>query len=114
MSISFKDIEDIRIISIKSKIEIGRGDVALRDQINEALEQGKKKIILDLAKTTYIDSAGVGELTRSFTSVSNAGGCLVLLNLTKKSRDLLTLTKLITVFDVFDDEQKAVEFLKNS
>lgn len=113
MSISYRDMEDIRIVSVKNKIEIGRGDVALRDQITEALKEGKKKIVLDLEKATYIDSAGVGELTRSFTTVSNAGGHLVLLNLTKKSRDLLTLTKLITVFDVFDKEEEAIDFLKN-
>ncbi len=113
MSISSKDIEDIRIISVKDKIEIGRGDVALRNKIIESLEENRKKIILDLEKATYIDSAGVGELTRSYTTVANSGGDLVLLNLTKKSRDLLTLTKLITVFDVFDNEKEAIDFLKN-
>lgn len=112
MSITFRDIDDIRILSIKSKIEIGRGDVALREQITSALENGFKNIILDLGKATYIDSAGVGEITRSFTTVNNAGGNLVLLNLTKKSRDLLTLTKLITVFEVFDKEQEAIDYLK--
>jgi anti-sigma B factor antagonist len=114
MSISFRDIDDIRIISVRNKIELGRGDVALRNHIMESLEENKKKIILDLEKTTYIDSAGVGELTRSFTTVANSGGSLVLLNLTKKSRDLLTLTKLITVFDVFDDEKEALDFLKKT
>jgi len=113
MNITHRDKDDIRILDIKDKIEIGRGDVALRESILKSLDDNQRKIVLNLAKVSYIDSAGVGELTRSYTTVSNAGGKLVLLNLTKKSRDLLTLTKLISVFDVYNDEQEAISDLQN-
>ena len=82
--------------------------MALREEVRKLLAEGKKKIVLNLAEVNYIDSSGLGELVSSYTAVKNAGGELKLLNLTSKVRDLLVITKLVTVFDVKDDEASAV------
>jgi len=94
------------------KITIGEGSVALRTAIRRLLEEGKKKILLNLAKVSYIDSSGIGELVSSYTSIGKEGGQLKLLNLTQKLEDLLTITKLLTVFDVYDSEEEALASFK--
>ena len=81
----------------------------LKDKVNSLLNQGRKKIVLNLAEVPYIDSAGLGEVVRTFTTVSRQGGSLKLLNLTKRITDLLAITKLLTVFDTYDSEQEAVQ-----
>jgi anti-sigma B factor antagonist len=81
----------------------------LKDKVNSLLNQGRKKIVLNLAEVPYIDSAGLGEVVRTFTTVSRQGGSLKLLNLTKRITDLLAITKLLTVFDTYDSEQDAVQ-----
>ena len=91
------------------RIVLGDELETLRGAVQSLLTQGKKKIILNLAEVSYIDSSGVGELVRSFTSVRNQGGELKLLNLTQKVHDVLHVTKLYTVFDIRDDEFKAVK-----
>lgn len=103
-----RDNGDVRIISLSGKITIGSGDVAMREVITENLEQGHTKILLDLAGITAIDSSGIGEMVASYTSAKNRGAQLKLLNLSKKISDILQVTQLITVFDVFDDEEEAV------
>jgi len=85
------------------------GDEMLKDKVNSLLNQGRKKIVLNLAEVPYIDSAGLGEVVRTFTTVSRQGGNLKLLNLTKRITDLLAITKLLTVFDTYDSEQDAVQ-----
>jgi len=80
----------------------------LRELIRDQLSKGNKQILLNLADVTYIDSSGIGELVSAYTAVSNQGGQLKLLNLTKKVHDLLQITKLYTVFDIHDDEAKAI------
>lgn len=100
---------DVTIVKLSGKITIGEGDIALRDVVNEVLEEGHRKIILDLSDVSYMDSAGIGELIRGYTTVTNRGGKLKLLNLTKKIKDLLTITKLITIFEDFDEENLAVK-----
>jgi len=84
------------------------GSAALRDEVRDQVTHGHPKILLNLADVTYIDSAGLGELTGSYTSVKNRGGQLKLLSLTKRVHDLMQITKLYTVFDVYDDEKKAI------
>ena len=81
----------------------------LKDKVNSLLNQGQKKIVLNLAEVPYIDSAGLGEIVRTFTTVSRQGGSLKLLNLTKRITDLLAITKLLTVFDTYDSENEAVQ-----
>jgi anti-sigma B factor antagonist len=97
---------------MSGKITIGEGSVALRTAIRRLLEESKKKILLNLAGVGYIDSSGIGELVSSYTAINNAQGQLKLLSLTQKLQDLLTITKLLTVFDTFDSEEEALASFK--
>ena len=99
---------DVIILDMDGKITIGEGSVAVRSAIRRLLEGGKKKILLNLAGVNYIDSSGIGELVSSYSTINREGGQLKLLNLTQKIQDLLAITKLLTVFDVYDDEQAAL------
>ena len=99
---------DVTVLDMDGKITIGDGSVALRSAVKRLLEEGKKKVLLNLAGVSYIDSSGIGELVSSYTSINNANGQLKLLNLTQKLQDLLTITKLLTVFDVYDSEADAL------
>jgi anti-sigma B factor antagonist len=99
---------DITILDLDGKVTIGEGSVALRTAIRRLLGEGKNKILLNLAGVGYIDSSGIGELVSSFTAVKKEGGNLKLLNLTQKIQDLLAITKLLTVFDVFENEGEAL------
>jgi len=93
---------------VSGRITLGEGCVQLRQLIRDELAKGNKNLLVNLADVSYIDSSGIGELVSAFTAVSNQGGQLKLLNLTKKVHDLLQITKLYTVFDVHDDEAKAI------
>jgi anti-sigma B factor antagonist len=105
---STRETHDISIIDLSGQLTMGDACAGIRDEVRDELGQGTRKIILNLADVTYIDSAGLGELTAAFTSVNNRDGKLKLLNLTKRVRDLMQITKLYTVFDVYDDEKKAI------
>jgi len=102
-----REVNDIMIIDLSGQITLGEASAAIRDEVRDQLGSKFSKILLNLADVTYIDSAGLGELTAAYTSVRNRGGELKLLNLTKRVRDLMQITKLYTVFDVYDDEKKA-------
>ena len=108
MKTSTRQVDGITIVDLSGRITLGEGSVVLRDTIRDLLSKGSKKLLLNLAEVTYIDSSGIGELVSAFTTVRNQGGELKLLNLTKKVHDLLQITKLYTVFDVKDDEASAV------
>ncbi len=108
LNISERQAGDVTILDMDGKVTIGEGSVALRTTIRRLLSEGKKNILLNLGSVGYIDSSGIGELVSSFTSVSKEGGTLKLLNLTEKIQDLLAITKLLTVFDVFEDEGAAL------
>jgi anti-sigma B factor antagonist len=108
LNISERHAGDVTILDMDGKITIGEGSVALRTAIRRLLEEGKKKILLNLAKVNYIDSSGIGELVSSYTAIGKESGQLKLLNLTQKLEDLLTITKLLTVFDVYDSEEEAL------
>ena len=99
---------DVTVLDMSGKITIGEGSVALRTAVRRMLEEGKKKILLNLAGVGYIDSSGIGELVSSYTAINKDGGQLKLLNLTQKLQDLLTITKLLTVFDVYESESEAL------
>lgn len=101
------DRSDVRTIKLSGKITIGAGDVEIRELIHHALDEGKRKILLDLGDVKAIDSSGIGELVSSYTTVTKRGGHLALVHLSPKINDILQVTQLITVFDVFDDQESA-------
>ena len=103
-----REVGGITVLDLNGKITLGEGGPILRDAVRAQISQGSQKILLNLADVTYIDSAGLGELTSAFTSMKNRNGQLKLLNLTKRVHDLLQITKLYTVFDVYDDEREAI------
>jgi anti-sigma B factor antagonist len=109
MKIAIREVDHVTIVDLDGRIVLGDETEQLRSAVRELIAKGKKKIILNLAGVDYIDSSGVGELVASFTAVRNAGGELKLLNLTQKVHDVLNVTKLYTVFDIKDDEFKAVK-----
>ena len=109
MQIHQRSVGDVTIIDINGKMTLGEGDELLRDKVNSLIQQGQKKLILNLAEVPYIDSAGLGEIVRTYTTVSRQGGSLKLLNLTKRIQDLLLITKLLTVFETFDSEEEAIK-----
>ena len=109
MKTSARQVNGVTVVDLSGRITLGEGSVVLRDTVRELLSKGNKKILLNLGEVNYIDSSGIGELVSAFTTVRNQGGDLKLLNLTKKVHDLLQITKLYTVFDVKDDEAKAVK-----
>ena len=112
MTIKARRIDDIVILDFGGRITIGEGTLILRNEIHKLLDAGNSKFLLNLADVDYIDSSGLGELVTSFTTVRNKNGQLKLLNLTRRVRDLLQITKLLTVFDTFDNETEALKSLK--
>jgi anti-sigma B factor antagonist len=109
MQIEERIVNDVTILDLKGKITLGEGDEALKDKINSLVHQNRKKILLNLEDVPYIDSAGLGEIVRTYTTVSRQGGQLKLVNLTKRITDLLSITKLLTVFETFDSEPEALK-----
>jgi anti-sigma B factor antagonist len=108
MQIEERAVGDVMILDVTGKLTIGDGDELLKDKINSLIQQDQKKLILNLEGVPYVDSAGLGEIVRTYTTVSRQGGNLKLLNLTKRITDLLMITKLLTVFDTYDSEQEAL------
>ena len=112
MQIEERVVEGVTILELKVIMTLGEGDVLLKDKINSLLQQDKKQLLLNLENVPYIDSAGLGEIVRTYTTVSRQGGKLKLLNLTKRIQDLLAITKLLTVFDTYDSEAEAIKSYK--
>ena len=108
MKIGSRTIGDVHILDCSGKITLGEGTMAVRNTVLDILKTGGRKIVLNLANVNYIDSPGVGELVRSYTTVIDQGGQLKLLCLTKKIQEILTITRLLTVFQVFDSETASV------
>lgn len=110
MSIQVKtrQVGDVSVVDVVGRITLGEGASTLRETIRSLVAKDQKKIILNLSEVSYIDSSGIGELVSGFTTVTNHGGILKLLGLTKRVQDLLQITKLYTVFDVYDSETSAV------
>jgi anti-sigma B factor antagonist len=105
---------DVAVVDLNGRITLGESTGMLRQNLQQLLAQGTKKIVLNLAGVTYVDSAGLGELVGIYTTAKNQGGGVKLLNLQKKMSDLMQITKLHTVFESFDDEQKAVNSFAQS
>ena len=103
-----RQVNGVTVMDVSGRITLGEGSSTLRETVRDLLNRGEKKILLNLGDVTYIDSSGIGELVSGFTTVTNQGGQLKLLSLTKKVHDLLQITKLYTVFDVHDDETAAI------
>jgi len=108
MKASSRNVNGVEIIKLDGKITIGSGDQQLREVISNALNQGKNNLLLDMSGVTVIDSSGIGELVGSYTTATNRGGKLKLLHLPAKLNELLHVTQLITVFEVYENEQEAV------
>ena len=108
MTIDTRSVDGVTILDLHGKVTIGEGSREIRNTIRELLENGNKAILLNLGDVSYVDSAGIGELVSSYTTVTNQGGQFKLLHLTTKIRELLAITKLLTVFDSFDDETAAI------
>jgi len=103
-----RQVGDVVVVDVSGRITLGEGSSTLREGIRELLAKGHRKILLNLADVSYIDSSGIGELVSAYTSVTNAGGQLKLVNLTKRVNDLLQITKLYTIFDIYDNELTAI------
>jgi len=108
MKIEKRKKGDVLILDLKGKILIGDGIDELRGSINSTIKENETKILLNFSEVPYLDSTGLGEVVRSYTSIKKEGGTVKIVNLTNKVKDLLSVTKLITVFDTFEDEEKAV------
>jgi anti-sigma B factor antagonist len=107
-TLSFRELGDVSVIDVAGQIKLGEGAVSVRDAVRQLVGKNQKRILVNLGEVTYIDSSGIGELVAAFTTVTNQGGQLKLLNLAKRVQDLLQITKLYTVFEVFDDEAHAI------
>lgn len=108
VKLSSRQVGDVTVIDAAGRITLGEGASAFRDAIRDLAAKGNKKLLLNLGEVSYIDSSGIGEMVSGFTSVTNNGGQLKLLGLSKRIKDLLQITKLYTVFDVYDDEAQAI------
>jgi len=108
VKLTTRQVGDVTVVDAVGRITLGEGASTFRDSIRDLVASGNKKLLLNLAEISYIDSSGIGELVSGFTTVANQGGTVKLLNLTKRVQDLLQITKLYTVFEVFDDEATAV------
>jgi anti-sigma B factor antagonist len=112
VKLTTRQVGDVTVVDAVGRITLGEGASTFRDTIRDLAAGGHKKILLNLAEISYIDSSGIGELVSGFTTLANQGGTVKLLNLTKRVQDLLQITKLYTVFEVHDDEAKAVQSFK--
>ena len=112
LTIATRELDGVTILDLSGRITLGEGSVQLRDAIRDLIGKGVKNILIGLGDVNYIDSSGLGELVSAFTTAKNQGADLKLLNLTKKVKDVLQVTKLYTVFDIFDDEASAIASFK--
>ncbi len=112
LTIATRELDGVTILELNGRITLGEGSVQLRDAIRDLIGKGVKKILIDLGNVNYIDSSGLGELVSAYTTAKNQSADLKLLNLTKKVKDVLQVTKLYTVFDIYDDEASAIASFK--
>ena len=112
LDVNRRQAGDVTILDLSGAVRMGEGAVSLRNAIRELADQGNKKILLNLSAVKNIDSSGIGELIANYTTISRNGGQLKLLNLTEKIQNLLVITKLLTVFDSYDNEPEALNSFK--
>jgi anti-sigma B factor antagonist len=110
MHISERSVGEVMIVDVSGKITLGDGgDAILKDKMQSLMQQGKKHVLLNLGDVSYVDSAGLGEIVQAYATMSKGGGALKLLNTTKRIKDLLAITKLLTVFECHDNEAEAIK-----
>jgi anti-sigma B factor antagonist len=109
MEITERTVDAITLLDLSGKLTIGEGAQLLKDKSESLVFQGRKQVIVNLAAVPYIDSGGLGQLIACYTTLAKAGGRLKLLNVSTKNHDLLSITKLVAVFDTFDTEREAIE-----
>lgn len=109
MEIQERTVQDVVVLDLTGKLTIGEGDELLKERISNLLQQGHRHLLLNLEGVPYVDSAGLGEIVRTYTTVGRQGGKLKLVNLTKRITDLLAITKLLTVFETYESEADAVK-----
>lgn len=114
MTTSTREVAGVTIVDISGRIVLGEESAALRELVSSLLSKGHKKVLLNLADVNYIDSSGLGNLVSSFTSARKQSGELKLLNLNSKVHDVMQITRLFTVFEVFDNEAAAVKSFAQS
>jgi anti-sigma B factor antagonist len=112
LTIASREVDGVNVLDLSGRITLGEGSVQLRDAIRDLISKGQKNILLNLGDVNYIDSSGLGELVSAYTTAKNQAAGLKLLKLSKKVHDLLQLTKLYTVFDIYDDEASAIASFK--
>jgi anti-sigma B factor antagonist len=112
LTIASREVDGVTVLDLNGRITLGEGSVQLREAIRDLISKGSKTILLNMGDVNYIDSSGLGELVSAYTTAKNQGAAVKLLNLTKKVKDVLQLTKLYTVFDVFEDEASAISSFK--
>ncbi len=112
LAIASREVDGVTVVELGGRITLGEGSVQMRDALRDLIAKGQRRILLDLGEVSYIDSSGLGELVSAYTSAKNQSATLKLLKLTKKVHDLLQLTKLYTVFEIFDDEASAIASFK--
>jgi len=109
MKITERQADDITILDVEGRLLFGDGEEEFRDAVTKVIESGRVKLVLNLAEVPYVDSAGISQLVRTFATVGKRGGRVKLLHLTRRVKELLTITRLLTLWESFDSEQKAVE-----
>ncbi|MGB7983692.1 MAG: STAS domain-containing protein [Terracidiphilus sp.] len=112
LTIASRELDGVTVLDLSGRITLGEGSVQLRDAVRGLISKGQKRILLNLADVNYIDSSGLGELVSAFTTAKNQQADVKLLSLSKKVHDLLQLTKLYTIFDIWDDEANAIASFK--
>jgi anti-sigma B factor antagonist len=112
LTIASREVDGVTVLDLSGRITLGEGSVQLRDAIRDLIGKGQKNILLNLGDVTYIDSSGLGEMVSAYTTARNQSASLKLLQLNKKVKDLLQLTKLYTVFDIYDDEASGIASFK--
>ena len=112
LTIASREVDGVTVLDLNGRITLGEGSVQLREAVRDLISKGSKTILLNMGDVNYIDSSGIGELVTAFTTVKKTGGDMKLLHLTKKVHDLLQLTKLFTVFEVFSDENVVIQSFK--
>jgi anti-sigma B factor antagonist len=112
LTIASREVDGVTVVDLGGRITLGEGSVQLREAIRDLISKGSKKILLNMGEVNYIDSSGLGELVSAYTTAKNQGAAVKLLSLTHKVKDVLQLTKLYTVFDIYDDEASAIASFK--
>ena len=112
LTIASREVDGVTVLDLSGRITLGEGSVQLREAIRDLISKGQKRILLNMGDVSYIDSSGLGELVSAYTTSKNQGAALKLLSLTKKVKDVLQLTQLYTVFDIYDDEASAIASYK--